>query len=182
MVGHDRVDGLLAVPYDGGPEAGAIGSRPRRPSSRPTLCTAAMSDCAMRTGMIVLKFVRARLVLECPGLALYQRGQTRIICSLAEGFHISLNDPNDAGCSLRWLLDSVEAATKAYRHQRGLSPPSDSLRPSRTRCNVWASPGQRGRHRLIHRRADCLAQRSADRHRRQPVGGRPKAVEVLDSI
>ena len=65
--------------------------------------------------MVVLKFVHERFVLERSDLALYQRGQTRIIRSLAEGLAAWLDDPQDAARAPRRLLDSVEAATGEYR-------------------------------------------------------------------
>lgn len=37
--------------------------------------------------VVVLKFVHSRFVLDRSDLAVYQRGQTRIIRSLAEGFN-----------------------------------------------------------------------------------------------
>lgn len=133
-VGHDLVDGLLAVPYDGGLEADrAVTAFTRRWIERLQTSVTVEQTPTVRSGhvrlgdeawhdVIVLKFVHARFVLERPDLAVYQRGQTRIIRSLAEGFHTWLNDPDDAGRAPRRLLDSVEAATEEYRHLRELSP------------------------------------------------------------
>ncbi len=72
--------------------------------------------------MVVLKFVHSRFVLERSDLAVYQRGQTRIIASLAEGLHAWLEDRDDAARAPRRLLDSVEAATGEYRLLRAQSP------------------------------------------------------------
>lgn len=133
-VGHDLVDGLLAVPYDGGLEADrAVTAFTRRWIERLQTSVTVEQTPTVRSGhvrlgdeawhdVIVLKFVHARFVLERPDLAVYQRGQTRIIRSLAEGFHTWLDDPDDAGRAPRRLLDSVEAATEEYRHLRELSP------------------------------------------------------------
>ncbi|PJJ42958.1 dGTPase [Glutamicibacter mysorens] len=133
-VGHDLVDGLLAVPYDGGLEADrAVTAFTRRWIERLQTSVTVEQTPTVRSGhvrlgdeawhdVIVLKFVHARFVLERPDLAVYQRGQTRIIRSLAEGFHTWLNDPDDAGRAPRRLLDSVEAATEEYRNLRELSP------------------------------------------------------------
>ncbi|MFD1377569.1 deoxyguanosinetriphosphate triphosphohydrolase family protein [Micrococcus antarcticus] len=133
-VGHDLVDGLLAVPYDGGLEADrAVTAFTRRWIERLQTSVTVEQTPTVRSGhvrlgseawhdVIVLKFVHSRFVLERPDLAVYQRGQTRIIRSLAEGFHNWLNDPDDAGRAPRRLLDSVEAATQEYRNLRELSP------------------------------------------------------------
>ncbi len=53
-------------------------------------------------------------MLERSDLAVYQRGQTRIIASLVEGFHEWLLDPDEATRIPRRLVDSVEAATQEY--------------------------------------------------------------------
>ncbi|QIV87708.1 deoxyguanosinetriphosphate triphosphohydrolase family protein [Glutamicibacter mishrai] len=133
-VGHDLVDGLLAVPYDGGLEADrAVTAFTRRWIERLQTSVTVERTPTVRSGhvrlgdeawhdVIVLKFVHSRFVLERPDLAVYQRGQTRIIRSLAEGFHGWLNDPDDAGRAPRRLLDSVEATTQEYRNLRELSP------------------------------------------------------------
>lgn len=133
-VGHDLVDGLLAVPYDGGLEADrAVTAFTRRWIERLQTSVTVEQTPTVRSGhvrlgdeawhdVIVLKFVHSRFVLERPDLAVYQRGQTRIIRSLAEGFHGWLNDPDDAGRAPRRLLDSVEATTQEYRNLRELSP------------------------------------------------------------
>lgn len=151
-VGHDLVDGLLAVPYDGGLEADrAVTAFTRRWIERLQTSVTVEQTPTVRSGhvrlgdeawhdVIVLKFVHSRFVLERPDLAVYQRGQTRIIRSLAEGFHGWLNDPDDAGRAPRRLLDSVEATTQEYRNLRELSP-SCSAKQDRTRYSAWASHG-----------------------------------------
>lgn len=133
-VGHDLVEGLLAVPYDGGLEADrAVTAFTRRWIDRLQESVSVERTPTVRSGhvrlgdaawhdVIVLKFVHSRFVLERPDLAVYQRGQTRIIRSLAEGFHGWLNDPDDAGRAPRRLLDSVEATTEEYRQLREGSP------------------------------------------------------------
>lgn len=133
-VGHDLVDGLLAVPYNGGLEADrAVTGFTRRWIDRLQESVIVERTPTIRSGhvrlgdeawhdVIVLKFVHSRFVLERPDLAVYQRGQTRIIRSLAEGFHTWLNDAQDAGRAPRRLLDSVEATTEEYQQLRKRSP------------------------------------------------------------
>ncbi|GAA1412592.1 dGTPase [Glutamicibacter uratoxydans] len=133
-VGHDLVDGLLAVPYNGGLGADrAVTAFTRRWIDRLQESVIVEENPTIRSGhvrlgdaawhdVIVLKFVHARFVLERPDLAVYQRGQTRIIRSLAEGFHNWLNDVQDAGRAPRRLLDSVEATTEEYKQLKERSP------------------------------------------------------------
>ncbi|GAA1497404.1 deoxyguanosinetriphosphate triphosphohydrolase family protein [Paeniglutamicibacter kerguelensis] len=133
-VGHDLVEGLLAVPYNGGIEADrAVTGFTRRWINRLQASIAVEKDPTVRSGhvrladeawhdVVVLKFVHSRFVLERSDLAVYQRGQTRIIASLAEGLHAWLEDRDDAARAPRRLLDSVEAATGEYRLLRAQSP------------------------------------------------------------
>jgi dGTPase len=133
-VGHDLVDGLLAVPYDGGLQADrAVTAFTRRWIDRLQESITVERTPNVRSGhirlsdeawhdVVVLKFVHARFVLDRSDLAVYQRGQTRIIRSLAEGFNTWLNDPEDAGRAPRRLLDSVEATTEEYRQLRESTP------------------------------------------------------------
>ena len=72
--------------------------------------------------VIVLKFVHTRFVLDRSDLAVYQRGQARVLEALADGFQAWLNDPADAARAPRRLLDSVEAATEEYRNLRDNAP------------------------------------------------------------
>lgn len=133
-VGHDLVEGLLAVPYDGGLEADrAVTAFTRRWIDRLQESVTVERTPTIRSGHVrltkeawhdvgVLKFVHSRFVLDRSDLAVYQRGQTRIIKSLAEGFNSWLNDPDDAARAPRRLLDSVQAATEEYRQLRAHSP------------------------------------------------------------
>jgi len=133
-VKRDLVDGLLAVPYDGGLEADrAVTAFTRRWIDRLKASIAVERTPTIRSGhvrladeawhdVIVLKFVHSRFVLDRSDLAVYQRGQTRIIASLADGFRAWLDDPDDAARAPRRLLDSVEAATEEYRQLRADSP------------------------------------------------------------
>ncbi|MHC6175648.1 deoxyguanosinetriphosphate triphosphohydrolase family protein [Glutamicibacter sp. X7] len=125
-VGHDLVDGLLAVPYDGGLDADRmVKAFTRRWMARLQASVTVERQPSVRSGharlgdaawhdVVVLKFVHERFVLDRPDLAVYQRGQTRILRSLAEGFNAWLNDPHDAARAPRRLLDSIEAATVEY--------------------------------------------------------------------
>ncbi|MGL3806386.1 deoxyguanosinetriphosphate triphosphohydrolase family protein [Paeniglutamicibacter sp. R2-26] len=133
-VGRDLVDGLLAVPYDGGLEADrAVTGFTRRWIDRLQASIAVEQEPTVRSGhvrladeawhdVVVLKFVHSRFVLERSDLAVYQRGQTRIIASLAEGLHAWLEDRYDAARAPRRLLDSIEAATGEYRLLRKQAP------------------------------------------------------------
>ncbi|MET1015485.1 MAG: phosphodiesterase, partial [Leifsonia flava] len=72
--------------------------------------------------VVVLKFVHTRFVLDRSDLAVYQRGQARVIETLADGFAAWLNDADEAARAPRRLLDSVEAATEEYRNLRDNAP------------------------------------------------------------
>ncbi|WP_022885516.1 deoxyguanosinetriphosphate triphosphohydrolase family protein [Glaciibacter superstes] len=127
----DLVDGLLAVPYDGGLAAEravaaftrhwidrlkssiSVDSRPHVRSGHVRLAKDTWHD------VVVLKFVHSRFVLDRPDLAIYQRGQARVIETLVEGFHAWLNDPDDAFRAPRRLTDSVESSTQAYLESPG---------------------------------------------------------------
>ncbi len=128
------VEGLLAVPYDGGFEAdravaaftqhwinrlkSSIGveANPDIRSSHVQLTPDAWHD------VVVLKFVHSRFVLDRPELRIYQRGQAKVLESLVDGFHEWLIDPNDAPVMPRRLTDSVEATTQSYFELREDSP------------------------------------------------------------
>ena len=133
-VGADLVSGLLAMEYDGGLEADrAVNAFTRRWIDRLQSSVIVEAEPVVRSGhirlndaawhdVVVLKFVHSRFVLERSDLAVYQRGQTRIIRSLAEGFQAWLNDADDAGRAPRRLLDSVEATTEEYHQLRRERP------------------------------------------------------------
>jgi dGTPase len=72
--------------------------------------------------VVVLKFVHSRFVLDRPDLAIYQKGQARVIDSLVSGFSAWLEDPDDASHAPRRLTDSVEATTQAYFELRSDAP------------------------------------------------------------
>ncbi|WP_413333834.1 deoxyguanosinetriphosphate triphosphohydrolase family protein [Brevibacterium sp. GP-SGM9] len=154
-VNRDLVEGLLAVPYDGGVEADrAVTAFTRRWIDRLKASIVVDASPHVRSGhvrlradtwhdVVVLKFVHSRFVLERSDLAVYQRGQTRIIASLAEGFHDWLCDPEEATRIPRRLLDSVEAATQEYQelYDQGLESlgdqgPGDIVRLGRARAVV----------------------------------------------
>ncbi|WP_193096693.1 deoxyguanosinetriphosphate triphosphohydrolase family protein [Brevibacterium sp. FME17] len=135
-INRDLVEGLLAVPYDGGLEADrAVTAFTRRWIDRLKASIVVDSQPHVRSGhvrlsdatwhdVVVLKFVHSRFVLERSDLAVYQRGQTRIIASLVEGFHEWLRDPDEATRIPRRLLDSVEAATQEYQELYDRDPDS----------------------------------------------------------
>jgi len=72
--------------------------------------------------VIVLKFVHARFVLDRPDLAIYQRGQARVIETLVTGFSSWLDDAADAARAPRRLTDYVDAATAGYQDAFRTSP------------------------------------------------------------
>ena len=130
----DLVEGLLTIPYDGGLEADrAVSAFTRRwidrlkssirvePTPNVRSAHVRLSSHAWHD-VVVLKFVHTRFVLERSDLAVYQRGQARVIETLAEGLHLWLNDPEDAARAPRRLLDSIEAATTEYRELRASAP------------------------------------------------------------
>jgi dGTPase len=128
------VDGLLSVPYDGGIAADhAIAAFTRRWIDRLRASIEVQRDPDVRSGhvrmtqdawhdVVVLKFVHARFVLDRPDLAIYQKGQARVIESLVAGFSAWLDDPDDAVRAPRRLTDSVEATTQAYIQLRADAP------------------------------------------------------------
>jgi dGTPase len=123
----DLVEGLLTIPYDGGLEADrAVSAFTRRWIDRLKGSIRVEREPNIRSGhvrlsrqawhdVVVLKFVHTRFVLDRSDLAVYQRGQSRVLEALADGFHAWLNDSADAARAPRRLLDSVEAATQEYR-------------------------------------------------------------------
>lgn len=133
-VTRDLVEGLLSLPYDGGLEADrAVSAFTRRWIDRLKSSIRVERTPNVRSGhvrlsshawhdVIVLKFVHTRFVLDRSDLAVYQRGQARVLEALADGFHLWLNDPDDAARAPRRLLDSIEAATNEYRELRENAP------------------------------------------------------------
>ncbi|SEB69588.1 dGTPase [Paramicrobacterium humi] len=126
-VNRDFVEGLLTIPYDGGLEADrAVTAFTRRWIDHLKGSIVVERHPNIRSGHVrltsqawhdvnVLKFVHSRFVLERSDLAVFQRGQARVLENLASGFHAWLDDEDDAARAPRRLLDSVEAATAEYR-------------------------------------------------------------------
>lgn len=121
----DLVDGLLAVPFDGSvaAEQAVAGFSARwtarliagvvvtpRPSPRSGHVTLA---AAQWHEVQVLKFVHQRFVLLRPDLALYQRGQARLLRTLVEELDEWLVDRQDTG-RLPRLHDLVDLAEHQY--------------------------------------------------------------------
>lgn len=144
------VEGLLATPYDNGLSADhAIDAFTKQWIDRlkAAVCFDAHPDT--RSGhvrltqeawhdVVVLKFVHARFVLDRSDLAIYQRGQAKVIAGLVEGFWAWLSDPDDAPRAPRKLTDLVEVTVADYR---GLAPGAatiadDPVRLGRARAVV----------------------------------------------
>lgn len=133
-VTYDLVEGLLTIPYDGGLEADrAVSAFTRRWIDRLKGSIRVERTPNVRSGhvrlgsdawhdVVVLKFVHTRFVLDRSDLAVYQRGQARVLETLADGFHLWLNDADDAARAPRRLIDSIEAATAEYRELRNNAP------------------------------------------------------------
>jgi dGTPase len=120
------VEGLLAIPFDGGVAAERrVAAFTRYWIDRLKASIAVEADPNVRSGhvrltqdawhdVVVLKFVHTRFVLDRPDLTIYQRGQGRVLETLVEGFHSWLGDPDDAVRAPRRLIDSVESTTQSY--------------------------------------------------------------------
>jgi len=120
------VEGLLSVPYDGGMAADhAIAAFTRHWINRLKASICLDRTPNVRSGhvrlaedawhdVVVLKFVHSRFVLDRPDLAIYQRGQARVITSLVDGFWAWLQDPDDGSRAPRRLTDLVEATVAEY--------------------------------------------------------------------
>lgn len=133
-VNRDLVDGLLTIPYDGGLEADrAVTAFTRRWIDHLKGSILVERHPDIRSGHVrlttqawhevnVLKFVHSRFVLDRSDLAVFQRGQARVLETLATGFHAWLDDEGDAARAPRRLLDSIEAATDEYRQLRSDAP------------------------------------------------------------
>ena len=151
-VTHDLVEGLLTIPYDGGLAADrAVSSFTRRWIDRLQRSIRVDTDPHVRSGhvrlsreawhdVVVLKFVHTRFVLDRPDLAVYQRGQARVIEVLVGGFQAWLDDPVDAARAPRRLLDSVAAATDEYAELARTTPelvPGQARHVGRAEINRW---------------------------------------------
>ena len=133
-VAADLVDGLLAVPFDssfaaeravGGftaswishlQESVTVSARPPVRAGHVGLDRQAWHEVA------VLKFVHQRFVLDRPDLALYQRGQARLLVGLVSALESWLADPSDAIRAPRRLLDLVDLATAGYHELARTAP------------------------------------------------------------
>ena len=125
-VGDEFVDGVLAAPYDGSMKADRAisGFTSRwidhlitsvRPDPEPEIRSGYV--CMSRQAwheVSVLKFVNQYFILERPDLAMFQRGQEKIIEQLVVGFDDWLSDRLDAGRAPRRMVDLVNAATYGY--------------------------------------------------------------------
>lgn len=133
-VGTDLVDGLLAVPFDSSIAAErAIGSFTASWITHLQESVEVSAEPSVRAGHVlldrqawhevaVLKFVHQRFVLDRPDLALFQRGQARLLVSLVRDLESWLEDPLDASRAPRRLLDLVELATDSYRDLASTAP------------------------------------------------------------
>jgi dGTPase len=128
------VEGLLAIPFDGGVDAERrVAAFTRHWIDRLKSSIAVERNPDVRSGhvrltrdawhdVVVLKFVHTRFVLDRPDLTIYQRGQSRVLESLVEGFHAWLTDPDDVARAPRRLLESVEATIEEYAQLQRSDP------------------------------------------------------------
>ncbi len=139
---EDVVDGLLSVPFDGSLAADralavfmndwitrlqrslTVTRHPHVRAGHVHLTAAAWHDVA------VLKFLHERFVLHRPDLAVYQRGQARVVERLVTAFASWLEDEDEVRRAPRRLLDLVDIATEDYhdvlRAAPELLPTTDS--------------------------------------------------------
>ena len=139
------VEGLLAVPYDGGIAADrAVAAFTRHWIDRLKASIRVERHPDVRSGHVrlaqdawhdvaVLKFVHAHFVLDRPDLTIYQRGQARVLQALVAGFTAWLDDPDDAPRAPRRLTDSVEWTTHSYASLFG-GTTADVVRLGRSRA------------------------------------------------
>ncbi len=125
-VATDLVDGLLAVPFDSSiASERAIGRFTSSWIAHLEGSVVVRTDPGVRTGHValdrqawhevaVLKFVHQRFVLDRPDLAMFQRGQARLITSLVRDLESWLEDSADAIRAPRRLIDLVQLATEGY--------------------------------------------------------------------
>lgn len=153
-VSGDLVDGLLSTPFDSSmaaeraletftgtwishlQESVVVKADPHPRSAHVALDRQAWHEVA------VLKFVHQRFVLDRPDLAMFQRGQARLLTSLVEAFDSWLTDPADASRAPRRLVDLVGLATDAYQEcarQRPelLAGPDGDLRAGKDDLLRW---------------------------------------------
>jgi len=121
----DLVDGLLAVPFDGSVAAEqAVAAFSARWTARLIAGVVVTELPSPRSGHVslapaqwhevqILKFVHQRFVLLRPDLALYQRGQARLLRTLVEDLDQWLVDRQDTG-RLPRLHDLVDLAEQQY--------------------------------------------------------------------
>ncbi|GAB3618048.1 dNTP triphosphohydrolase [Okibacterium endophyticum] len=133
-VNDDLVEGLLVVPFDGGVTAErSVAAFTRRWIDRLKASIVVEAEPDVRSGhvrltqeawhdVVVLKFVHTRFVLDRPDLAVYQRGQARVIETLVDAFHSWLSDSDDFGRAPRRLTDAVDTATESYLALRATAP------------------------------------------------------------
>lgn len=125
-VTREVIDGLLSVPFDGSLAADrsltvfmstwiarlqrslVVTAEPHVRSGHVHLASDAWHDVA------VLKFLHERFVLHRPDLAVYQRGQARVIERLVDSFAAWLDDEHEVRRAPRRLLDLVDVATADY--------------------------------------------------------------------
>jgi dGTPase len=122
----ELLDELLAVPFDGSVAAErALGRFSSGWTARLVAGVHVIADPPTRSGHVllgreqwhevqVLKFVHRRFVLLRPDLALYQRGQARLLTSLVEALEEWLADRYEADQLPRRLHDLVELAHTEY--------------------------------------------------------------------
>ena len=133
-VGDEFVDGVLAVPYDGSMKADrAISGFTSRWIDHLITSVRPDPEPAIRSGYVcmsrqawhevsVLKFVNQYFILERPDLAMFQRGQEKIIEQLVVGFDDWLSDRLDTGRAPRRMVDLVNAATFGYEQIANTHP------------------------------------------------------------
>lgn len=125
-VRDELVDDLLSVPFDGSVAAEqAFGRFASGWTARLVGGVHVLADPPTRSGHVllvreqwhevqVLKFVHRRFVLLRPDLALYQRGQARLLTSLVEALEQWMGDRYEVDRLPRRLHDLVELAHDEY--------------------------------------------------------------------
>lgn len=126
IVGDEFVDGVLAAPYDGSMVADrAISGFTSRWIDHLISSVSPTPDPPDRSGYVamsspawhevqVLKFVNQYFILDRPDLAMFQRGQERVLEQLVVAFDDWLSDRADAARAPRRLVDHVNSATFGY--------------------------------------------------------------------